>query len=382
MTSLEDSSYEFSGVVDAWRNKKPLLFDTLTELNRPLQLNLWVRPSSIYTDAEITLDVTLVNERQRLSPGNYSLVVGIVDQQNQVVFQKKSEQKISGQVIEFLTVESIRVDVDAGAYELQVELIAEGQSAASNQAELCATRPIRVFDRRPRKIDTGTTVWVWEQGETLGKWLEQREIQARPGNLRAAAAGDILLVDRVDGADEVARIQNGIRMGMKGIFLRPDHVFDANPDSKPKPKQYVYSDLLMPLDGDWKPELRRIHWWGKPGYWGYGRAALALEHMFLNGLPQGVALEAQPEYQRVAPGYTWLLTDKPDSVPITSAVVEFCVHVDLPYSSDLMTLNVGEGAMVLNTLRIVEHLDKDPAADRILENLITGVMRLRGGETT
>ena len=71
LTSLEDSSYELSGVVDNWRNPKPVVFDTITELNRPLQINLWLRPSSVYNGDPIEFDATLVNERQRLAQGTH-----------------------------------------------------------------------------------------------------------------------------------------------------------------------------------------------------------------------------------------------------------------------------------------------------------------------
>ena len=70
LTSLDDSSYELSGVVDTWRNPKPVVFDAITELNRPLQINLWARPSCVYAGDNIEFDATLVNERQRLAKGS------------------------------------------------------------------------------------------------------------------------------------------------------------------------------------------------------------------------------------------------------------------------------------------------------------------------
>jgi hypothetical protein len=130
---------------------------------------------------------------------------------------------------------------------------------------------------------------------------------------------------------------------------------------------------MEPIHGDWKPELRKISWWGQPGAWGYGRAALALEHPFLEGLPQGVPLEAQPAYQRIAPAHTWVLSEKPQEVSVDAAVLESCVHVDLPFTADLFSLRWGEGTMVLNTLYLVEYLNTDPAADRILENILAAL---------
>ena len=116
-----------------------------------------------------------------------------------------------------------------------------------------------------------------------------------------------------------------------------------------------------------------IDWWGSPGAWGYSRAALALEHTYLEGLPQSVALEAQPAYQRVAPRFTWVMTGQPELAQVDRAVAEFSLGVDAPYTSDLFSISWGKGTLVLNTLHLAENLDDDPAADRILQNIITGL---------
>ena len=128
-----------------------------------------------------------------------------------------------------------------------------------------------------------------------------------------------------------------------------------------------------PVVGDWKPELRRISWWGEPGAWGYARTVLALNHEFLAGLPQAVPFEAQPAYQRIAPEYTWVLKGQPEGLTLDRAVLESSLHVDIPYTSDLMTVSSGKGKLILTTLRIAEHLGTDPAADRILENILSTI---------
>ena len=61
------------------------------------------------------------------------------------------------------------------------------------------------------------------------------------------------------------------------------------------------------------------------------------------GLPQAKALEAQPEYQRVAPAYTWVMGDQPSSLAISHAVRESSLAVDMPYSSDLFSVRLRFG---------------------------------------
>jgi hypothetical protein len=367
LTSLEDSSYELSGIVDNWRNPKPMVFDVLSELNRPLQVNLWLRPSCVYANDTVTFDATLVNEGRKIAPGDYRLLLKVVDGQDRVVHQKDYHQKIVGDPIEFLMAESAPLAVSAGLYRLELELLAGGNNLKGGQ-------PVQVFERESQSLGMTRTVWVWDDREQLQKWLQKRGASARKGDFGQIRRGDLALVLGVpDRGDTVKRLQAAVRQGVRAVILRPESVFTAR--SEDEVPSLSYSSLLEPISGEWKPELRLIDWWGSPGAWGYSRAALALQHSFLEGLPQAVALEAQPAYQRVAPRYTWVMTGQPALVHAERAVVEFSLGVDAPYTSDLFSLSWGQGTLVLNTLHLAEYLDVDPAADRILENIIRTLAR-------
>ncbi|HEX4022147.1 MAG TPA: hypothetical protein VHX63_13455 [Acidobacteriaceae bacterium] len=391
MTSLEDSSYEMSGVVDNWRNPKPVVFEALTKLNEPLQLNLWLRPASVYANAAITFDATLVNEGQRLPAGEYPLELRLVDSRNQTILSRQYHHSVGKELIEFLMVESLPLPVRPGLYELHLEL-------SGSQTSLLAKRPVHVFAKQPKSLDIRPTVWVWEKGDRLQKWLQQRGVSARVGDisptiepddgpsvaphLAQVQPGDLLIVDEMPNPEEIMpRIHAAVQQGAHAIVLRPVAVFGGD---KPvallnNPLEFSYSPLMGPVIGNsptipdypgWKPVLKAISWWGSPGAWGYSRTALALQHPFLEGLPQAVALEAQPAYQRVAPRYTWDITGAPELAEVDSAVVENALNVDGPYTADLFSVTSGEGRMVLNTLHLAENLDTDPASDRILENIL------------
>lgn len=58
---------------------------------------------------------------------------------------------------------------------------------------------------------------------------------------------------------------------------------------------------------------------------------------------QAVALEAQLAYQRVAPKFTWLMTGAPELAGVDSVVVESSLHVDAPYTADLVSVRSREG---------------------------------------
>ena len=366
LTSLEDSSYELSGVVDNWRNPKPVVFDAITELNRPLQINLWLRPSSVYVNDPITFDATLVNEGQALNPGSYPLSVRLLDGNNHAAFVEKYRQEIAGDLIEFLRIESIPLNVHPGRYKLELEL-------GSGREKLAASLPVQVSERKPRPLHVTSTVWVWEKGDVLANWLRERGVSSRPGDVDRIRSGDIILISGIElSKDTMMQIQAAVQNGACAVMLAPDIVLGGRKED-PQTKELYHSSWLQRVSGSWKPELRTISWWGRPGAWGYSRTALALKHPFLSGLPQAVPLEAQPVYQRIAPKFTWLLSGQPDGIVLDRAIVESALHVDLPYTTDLASIPFGKGSLILNTLRIVENLGADPAADRILENILTNL---------
>jgi hypothetical protein len=372
LTSLEDSSYELSGVVDNWRNPKPVVFDTITELNRPLQINLWIRPSSLYAGDEIGVDATLVNERQRLAAGTYPVMLRLLDEPGRVVHEKEYKHITGGEPIEHLITDSFVAKANAGQYRLTVDL-------GENNPRLHAERQVAIFERKPRVLKSDKKVWIWEEDELLRDWLDARSLRGLVGDAKSVSAGDLMLVMGADGA-QLPAIQAAIRAGGRAVILRPEEVLHdetaepaASDPSLPGNSGAgypIFSDLLEPISGHWKPQLMKIDWWGSPSAWGYTRTALALRHNYLAGLPQGKALEAQPVYQRIAPGYTWLMKNLPADLPIQHAVREMSLAVDLPYTSDLFSVPCGSGMLVLTSLRLAPYLDRDPAADMVLENIV------------
>lgn len=364
VTSLEDSSYELSGVVDIWRHPKPVVFDTITQLNRPQQINLWVRPSSIYRNGSLTFDATLVNEGRRLAPGDYTFVLRVLDGAKRVLLKREYPRQIRGDLIEYLATESFALDVRPGFYGVELAVGGGGH-------ELKAEQPVEVFESRPGRLAMHSNVWVWEKESLLKDWLAKRGVMAREGGSAQVQPGDWMLVlDVRGGADEIERVQADVRRGAVAIILQPEKALAVPADPAVRPRDQNFAALLDPVFGGWKPTLRLTDWWGSPGMWGYARTALALRHHFLDGLPQAVALEAQPAYQRLAPLYTWVLTGCPKDVAIDRAVAESSLNVDIPYTVDLFSLPLGKGRLILTSLRIAPNLNVDPAADRILENII------------
>ena len=141
-----------------------------------------------------------------------------------------------------------------------------------------AARPVVIFERKPKPIQTKAAVWVWDRGDALQSWLAARSIQARKGEGAEIRAGDLILVADAD-PNAAKTILAAVSAGARAIVLQPEALFHQEQASGGAVDVSVptsYSERMPALAEDWKPELRKIDWWGAPSAWGYTRAALAL----------------------------------------------------------------------------------------------------------
>jgi hypothetical protein len=225
-----------------------------------LQINLWLRPSSLYVGDEIGVDATLVNERQRLAAGTYPVRLRLLDEQKQVVHKKEYTHVTGNEPIERLITDSFVANVRPGQYQLSVDV-------GENSHQLHNERPVVIFERKPPVVKCDKKVWIWDKDELLRHWLAARSLTGLDGDAASVGAGDLMLVVHADRA-QLPGIQAAVRAGARAIILRPEEVLHDKM-WKPAPGGIdVFSDLLEPVSGKWKPELRKIDWWGSPGAWG------------------------------------------------------------------------------------------------------------------
>ncbi|MBM4001099.1 MAG: hypothetical protein FJ297_16455 [Planctomycetes bacterium] len=98
--------------------------------------------------------------------------------------------------------------------------------------------------------------------------------------------------------------------------------------------------------------------------WFYHKDEWAKPHPIFEGLPTGILDYAS--YRQIIPDSAWTGQDAPAEA--VCGANDASIH----YASGLMLSvhELGAGRFVLNSLRIREHLGTDPAADRLLANLI------------
>ena len=120
------------------------------------------------------------------------------------------------------------------------------------------------------------------------------------------------------------------------------------------PWRYLFA--LVPLAN--KGALARMN------SWLYHKDEWARPHPIFEGLPTGMLDYAL--YRQLIPDVAWVGQDAP------AEAVCGANDASLNYASGLMLSvhQLGAGRFILNTLRIREHLGIDPAADRLLVNIL------------
>ncbi|MEI6502983.1 MAG: hypothetical protein WCP21_18395 [Armatimonadota bacterium] len=96
---------------------------------------------------------------------------------------------------------------------------------------------------------------------------------------------------------------------------------------------------------------------------------MARRHEVFAGLQNGGLLDAD-DYGQVTGHQLFEGLDDPDETLCAAFALGYPCAGGYEAGFTLATYRLGAGAFVLNTLRLVEHLDVHPAADRLVLNLV------------
>ena len=107
--------------------------------------------------------------------------------------------------------------------------------------------------------------------------------------------------------------------------------------------------------------------------WAFRNQHVAKKHPYTDGLPLGVLWDNY--YDQVMPEFCFSEIQLPDEIiaaSITAPYVDFNSDEVHNYLSGISMgiYNYGKGKLVLNTFHILDQLGKNPAADRLLLNML------------
>lgn len=350
LTGLLDHGYTGEGLWTFWREFKPGIMDTLQEGLAPLRWCLFASPMHAYAGRPLKLEAVLANE-DVLAPGAYPVWLRVLGPKG-IAWEKKLDMVIprpadgeDGPLAVPVFSGDVAIPGPAGHYTFAATLEHGGAPAAG--------RLMFHVSEAPKAQKPLAVLAVGVDSRVLA-WLKSRQVSAGPLEAATAEARQAILVGNAASALTPAVRTNLLRrivQGSTAVFLDPG-VFQEGNDPV----------AWLPLRN--KGRLTRF------SDWLYHKECVARRHPLFAGLaPAGIM-----DWDYYGPLITNLFFEGQDT-PVDVAAAAFAVcHSSRPdgYAAGVMLgiYPVGAGKVLLNTFNILDQVDKHPAADRLLLNVL------------
>ncbi|MCU0963083.1 MAG: hypothetical protein MUF48_23575, partial [Pirellulaceae bacterium] len=348
LTGTLDQGMTAEGVWTTFRELKPGATDALFDAWAPLRWCLFAEPVSVYRRTPVHVEAVLANE-DVLAPGDYAVRLQIVGPQLTRVFEETVTVAIADPhgtpeppMVLPVFARDIVVDGPPGVYRF---LATFEQGAAPCGEEI----RFFVYPAPEDLPPVDTEVVLCGDDSELAGWLTERGIRVRSGTASAQTAREVLLVagrPTGDPAQFFRDLARRIARGSTAVFLTTD-TYAKGSDST--------GWLPLSSKGRVAPIAR----------WLYHSDEWAKCHPVFDGLPAGGLLD-YAVYRELIPDVV-VMGQEPCGAAIAGGI-----NASWGYQSGLMVSvhPLGGGELVLNTLRIREHLGRQPVADRLLVNLL------------
>jgi hypothetical protein len=350
ITGTLDQGMTAEGLWTTFRELKPGTTDAVFDGWAPLRWCLFAEPLNVYRKTPVRLEAVLANE-DALMPGKYPvrlLVVGpnavrVWEKTVSVTIPERGKKPEPPMVMPVFS-EEVAIDGPSGKYRF-LATFERGAAAAGGSAEFHVTDPAEM---PPVEAE----VAIWGEDADLAKWLTSHGIRTRLYTAAPQARREVILVSGkpspAPDAAAFAELARRIGRGSTAIFLTP----------------HALAKKDQPTG--WLPLVNKGTIAGLPS-WLYHKDEWCKRHAIFEGLPAGGLMD-YAVYREIIPDAAFVGLDPPDE----TVAAGINASQPAPYVSGVFVgiYKLGEGRLVLNTLRIRENLGPNPAAERLLRNLL------------
>jgi hypothetical protein len=353
LTGLADPFGYGEGVTTAFREFKPGTVDALFDSFYPVRWCTFAEPPSIYRGSKVRLEAVLSNE-DRARPGDYPARLLVVGPDNRRVLDRAITVTIpgpkDGQEPPFATPvfsEEVPIDGPSGKYRFVVTF-ERGVAASGGESEFYVTDPAGM-----PPVDGEVALWGGDP--ELEVWLKDHGVKVKPYKPGPSKIRETILVSYApngEGTTEAWRdLLSKIARGSTAVFLVPD-VFRKGEDPLGR----------LPLANKGTLEMTIEYYFPQV----YPKDEWAKTHPLFDGLPAGGLMD-YTFYREIIPDYKFRGQDAPDEA-VAGAIR---TSADGHLAEIMLSVHkLGEGRFILNTLRVRPALGKDPAAERLLRNML------------
>ncbi len=356
LTGLLDHGYTGEGLWTFWREFKPGIMDALQDGWAPLRWCLFAAPMHAYTGRPFKLEAVLANE-DALAPGSYPALLRVVgpdgvawEERRDVVIPEPADGA-DGPLAVPVFEGDIMLPGPAGAYTFAVTLERGGAPAGGRLT-------FHLSD--PPQAARPVTVAVAGLPPAVTDWLKARGVEPVPLEAVPEDTRQAVLVGDWKGDDGAWKaLLRRVARGDTAVFLSPA-AFRKGDD--PVGRLPLAKKGVLTAFSDWL----------------YHKECVAKKHPLFEGLaPKGVM-----DWDYYGPVITNLFFEGQDAPDDTAAAAFAVCHSSRPdgFAAGVMlgAYAFGEGSLLLNTFNVLDNLDRHPAADRLLLNMIGQAARTAG----
>ncbi|MBQ2915875.1 MAG: hypothetical protein IJE51_03710 [Clostridia bacterium] len=340
---------------------KPFMCDAVAESLAPLHWCVFVNPTHVYTGKPFTVEAVLASE-DVLGPGDYPITAKIVSKEHGKAWEYHTVLTIP-EVPECgynpfafpVFKETVTIDMPEGNYDFTVYMEKGGWPTGGRKT-------ISVTKHKPLQGKTAAMIGLTEKTMT---WLSKNGVEEDSDS-------NLILVGEMPDDDSAwEKLYDRVRDGATAVLLCPetllkdvDEPFDYN----------VYVPERLPFENK-----------GKLTYednWHYHTYGAAKAHPYFKGLPKG--LMDDDYYMLATPQFVFFEQDVPEETAALSIGLPYYTHETEGTSGYIFGValgayKLGKGRLVLNCFKLFDqygdspshdNLGKNPAADRLLMNII------------
>jgi hypothetical protein len=353
VTGMLDHGYTGEGIWTFWREWKPGVVEAFEDGFAPLRWCLFVTPGHTYAGGRVTVEAVLAHE-DVLRPGTYPARLrlfgpaGTVWEQGVTARLPVAPAGRHGPLAVPVFAGEVELHGPAGTYVFAADM-EQGGSPAGDRLTFY------VSERTAPPAAQGDAA-LWGIGGQTASWLQAHGLLCRPWAAQDSGNNGVILIGDPSADGTTAAWQalaEQIARGSTAVFLSP-LAFRRGDD---------------PVG--WLPLATKGRCY-QFNNWLYHREDVAKPHPLFAGLPAPGILDWD-YYGPVIPRYVFEGQEVPADIAAVYLATGYTPHpLKTGYASGLIAAvhPFGAGRFVLNSLRILENLDRHPAADCLLLNMV------------
>lgn len=357
-----------AGLLDLWRNPKTLVYDMTKEANAKQSTPIRILPRNVYAEKGAQLEIHGVSE---LPTEKSSVLIKITSKNGKTVLKETLDKPFKYGISELFTKTLDTKDLE-GSYTVTVEVKNDsGQLISSNY------QSFDVFPKHDLELTTTPKIAVVDFDNRLTGFLKNKNIDIIPFS-DSLDKNIPVLVGKTAKKDKaykntVETLRKHANSGGYVVFFEVLGEKMAGPEDPRILKEIVPE--VLPLGA------QIFGKWPTRGGWA-AKSHVVSKHPIFDGLPTEIIMHGV--YENVHPDVAMAKQKGNyiagligyDHFPNKDRMRRHYIGPgEVWWGADILETPFGDGTMLLSTMRIIEFLDQDPVAEKLLYSIINFVSK-------